>query len=61
LDQCAVCLKWLHLCEDGVLLPPAGPAQAAAREGKKAGELAAALPAHLRKSLLYEVESSGLK
>lgn len=35
--------------------------QAAAREGRRAAELAAALPAHLKRSLLFEVESSGLK
>ncbi|KAL4431495.1 hypothetical protein ABPG75_006751 [Micractinium tetrahymenae] len=34
---------------------------AAGREGKHAAELAAALPAHLKRSLLFEVESSGLK
>ncbi|PRW20386.1 oxysterol-binding -related 5 isoform X2 [Chlorella sorokiniana] len=32
-----------------------------AAEGKRAEELAAALPPHLRHSLLFEVESSGLK
>ena len=32
-----------------------------AQEGKRAEELAAALPPHLRRSLLYEIESSGLK
>jgi len=37
------------------------PCQAAAKEGKRAAELAAALAPHLKKSLLYEVESSGLK
>ncbi|EFN51587.1 hypothetical protein CHLNCDRAFT_140100 [Chlorella variabilis] len=36
-------------------------AAAAAKEGKKAAELAAALPPRLRRSLLFEVESSGLK
>lgn len=35
-------------------------AQAAARAaGKKGGELAAALPRHMKRSLLYEAESSG--
>lgn len=54
----------LHLCIAPcplVNLPSRSPVQAAAKEGKKAAELATALPPHLHRSLLFEVESSGLK
>lgn len=37
------------------------PLLCAAQEGKRAEELAGALPPRLRHSLLYAVESSGLK
>ena len=48
-------------CHHCVSALPCSAAQAAAKEGKKAAELAAALPPRLRRSLLFEVESSGLK
>lgn len=54
--HCSSCAL-LHRCS----LPSAPSLQAAAKEGKRAAELAAALPARLKRSLLYEVESSGLR
>ncbi|KAI3424282.1 hypothetical protein D9Q98_009837 [Chlorella vulgaris] len=48
---------WSALLEEMVFVD----ATAAAKEGKKAAELATALPPHLHRSLLFEVESSGLK
>ncbi|PSC74651.1 oxysterol-binding -related 8 isoform X6 [Micractinium conductrix] len=48
---------WTAILEAAVYVD----ATTAAKEGKRAAELAAALPAHMRHCLLYAVESSGLK